>query len=112
MAWKVPIYNLSTKTTVANNMVSFNGASVTQAVLGWTLAGPTNLTQLFGPGLSPRAQIILPGAEWTTEVQQRWSTYQAPTYTGAIKPAIVADIQHIVCPTQRYKSSKNQDARY
>jgi hypothetical protein len=72
----------------------------TQAVLSWWAGSSTiaarNLTELFGPGLSPEARIVLPGSEWTTEVKQRWTTYQAPTYTGAIKPATVEDIQYIV----------------
>lgn len=68
-----------------------------QAVLGLTLTGHKNITQLFGPGLSPGAEIILPEtSKWAADVRQRWSSYQAPTYTGAIKPATVSDIQHIV----------------
>ncbi|KAK3324852.1 hypothetical protein B0H66DRAFT_471114 [Apodospora peruviana] len=77
-------------------MVAFS-AALAQTVLGLALAGPKNLTELFGPSLSPNAQIILPGGhKWAHEVRQRWSSYQAPTYTGAIKPATVVDIQHIV----------------
>lgn len=70
-----------------------------QAVFGSLgLVQATNLTHLFGPGLSPKAQIVLPGSsEWTAKTRQRWTTYHAPSLTGAIKPATVADIQHIVC---------------
>ncbi|RAL16600.1 FAD-binding domain-containing protein [Aspergillus homomorphus CBS 101889] len=57
----------------------------------------TDLETLFRPVLSSAAQIIYPSwANWTDEVQQRWSSYQAPTYTGAIKVATVSDIQHII----------------
>lgn len=71
-----------------------------QAVLSWWAGSSTaasgDLVQLFGPGLSSGAKITLPGPEWVTEVKQRWSTYNAPTYTGAIKPATVDDIRHTV----------------
>lgn len=69
-----------------------------QSILGLlTFTTKQNLTQIFGPGLSSDAQIILPDSpNWGTEIRQRWSTYQAPTYVGAIKPAVIGDIQHIV----------------
>ncbi|KEY70387.1 hypothetical protein S7711_09361 [Stachybotrys chartarum IBT 7711] len=76
-------------------MVAFSSAAAVQALLG--LSNGKNLTQLFGPGLSPEARVILPDTPiWPTDVQQRWSTYHAPTFRGAILPATISDIQHTV----------------
>ncbi|KAI4151184.1 MAG: hypothetical protein LQ341_000956 [Variospora aurantia] len=56
-----------------------------------------NLQKLFGPSLSPGAEIILQSnANWTQAVQQRWSTWEEPTYKGAIKVATVRDVQNVV----------------
>ena len=47
--------------------------------------------------LSPGAQIFLPSwANYTQNVQQRWTDWYEPKFVGAIKPATVADIQCIV----------------
>ena len=71
-------------------------ARVLQSVLSLT-TGLTNLTDLFGPNLSPNAQILLPSdTNFTARLTQRWTNYNAPSYTGAIKPATEADIQNIV----------------
>ncbi|KAI4144670.1 MAG: hypothetical protein LQ341_002600 [Variospora aurantia] len=71
-------------------------ASVLQSVLGLAV-GFTNLTALFGPSLPPDAQILLPNdANYSTQLTQRWTDYNAPSYIGAIKPATEADIQVIV----------------
>lgn len=66
----------------------------TQAILGLQ----ANLTNLFGPHLSPKAQIIPPTTpEYPAQLQQRWTDYDAPSYSlGAIKPATEQDIQNIV----------------
>jgi len=70
--------------------------SVLQSVLGLGV-GFTNLTALFGPSLSPDAQILLPNdANYSTQLTQRWTDYNAPSYIGAIKPGTEADIQIIV----------------
>jgi hypothetical protein len=56
-----------------------------------------NLTALFGPHLSPNASIVLPSnPNYTTELTQRWSTWSAPTFFGAIIPATTQDVQNIV----------------
>jgi len=75
------------------------GSALLQAVL--SLANTqTNLTELFGPSLSPGAKILLPTQKhWKSHVQRRWSEYQAPEYLGAIKPATEGDIQQIVSPS-------------
>lgn len=71
------------------------GARLVQTVLGIT--GFTNLTELFGPSLSPNAQIILPtDRHFASRLPQRWTDYDAPSYIGAIKPATEADVQNIV----------------
>ena len=71
-------------------------ASVLQSVLGLGI-GFTNLTALFGPSLSHSAQILSPDdASFSTELTQRWTDYNAPSYIGAIKPVTETDIQNIV----------------
>lgn len=56
-----------------------------------------NLDALFRPVLSPEAEIFYPSwANWTDNVQQRWTDYLAPSYLGAIKVATVQDVQNIV----------------
>ncbi|KAL2810523.1 hypothetical protein BJX63DRAFT_422986 [Aspergillus granulosus] len=61
------------------------------------LAQNTTLEALFRPVLSCEAEFFYPSWDnWTEEVQQRWTDYQAPTYIGAIQPATVEDVQNIV----------------
>ena len=56
-----------------------------------------NLAALFGPSLSPGAEIFLRSdSQWSTQVTQRWTIHEAPSYAGAIKPATEEDIQNIV----------------
>jgi fumiquinazoline A oxidase len=56
-----------------------------------------NITALFEPHLSPGADIFYyTDPNWTTEVIQRWTYYEAPAYYAAIKPATPADVQAIV----------------
>lgn len=51
----------------------------------------------FVSSLSPGAEFYLPSqANFTTEVTQRWTIFEAPTYRAAIKPAIPSDVQTIV----------------
>ena len=74
-----------------------SAAALLQRVLSISTLKPTNLTDLFGPELSPKAQIILPtDAAWRTEVRARWTDYKALSYLGAIKPATEEDVQVIV----------------
>lgn len=57
-----------------------------------------NIQKLFGPSLSPGAEILLRSdASWTQAVQQRWSKWEEPNYKGAIKVATVGDVQNVVC---------------
>ncbi|KAL9082892.1 MAG: hypothetical protein Q9165_008745 [Trypethelium subeluteriae] len=59
--------------------------------------GSTNLTALYGPGLSSGAEIFYRSdPQWSEDVTQRWDLYNAPTYFGAIQPATERDVQHIV----------------
>lgn len=56
-----------------------------------------DLQQLFGPSLSQGAEIFLPSdSDWTSDLQQRWSNWAAPVYSGAIKVAAAEDIQNVV----------------
>ena len=68
------------------------------AFLQTVLSLQSNLTDLFGPHLSPEAQIIPPTTpEYPAQLQQRWTNYNAPSYNlGAIKPASEQDVQNIV----------------
>lgn len=75
------------------------GGSLVQSILGVSIATPSyqNLTSLFGPHLSPEAQIILPTDEtFASQLTQRWTDYNRPSYIGAIKPGTENDIQKIV----------------
>jgi len=66
------------------------------------IASASSLQALFGSCLSPDAQIIAASdSNWTLAVQQRWSTWYAPTYSGAIKVATVSDVQHVVSQSSR-----------
>lgn len=57
-----------------------------------------NLTAIYGPGLSPNAEIFYASdPAWHTEVTPRWNLYAAPSFYGAIKPATEQDVQHVVC---------------
>jgi hypothetical protein len=56
-----------------------------------------DIASLFGPSLSPGAEIFMPSyANYTEDVTQRWTVYEEPSYIGAIKPATEKDIQNIV----------------
>jgi hypothetical protein len=56
-----------------------------------------DIKAIFGPKLSPGAEVILRSdVKWTEKVQQRWSAYLAPDYLGAVKVATVEDIQNTV----------------
>lgn len=69
---------------------------IAKAVLGHRNE-TVNLDALFRPVLSPEAEIFYPSwANWTENVQQRWTDYLAPSYLGAIKVVTVQDIQNIV----------------
>ena len=81
-------------------------------------AANVNLTALFGPYLSPGAQIILPySANYSQEITQRWTIWEEPTYIGAIKPASEADVQKIVSQhrqgedSDRDRSKRGQERR-
>jgi len=77
-----------------------------RSALVLSAVGSTNLTALFTPGLSPGAEVILPGeSTWGSEVQARWTDYQAPTYLGAIKPVTEEDIQHTVRMPSTFKQA-------
>ena len=57
----------------------------------------TNLQALFGTALSPEAEIFLPSyANYTEDLQQRWTEWAAPSYIGGIKVATAEDVQNIV----------------
>lgn len=57
----------------------------------------TDLHALFGPSLSPEAEIFLPSyANYTQELQQRWTEWSEPSYIGAIKVGNAKDVQNIV----------------
>ncbi|RAO65272.1 uncharacterized protein BHQ10_001284 [Talaromyces amestolkiae] len=56
-----------------------------------------NLSALFQSVLSPGAEIYYANdSNWAQDVTQRWSTWNAPSYMGAIKPVTERDVQNIV----------------
>jgi hypothetical protein len=70
--------------------------NIAQTVLSLT-AVTYNITELFGPSLSPNAEIFLRSdPKFSKQVTQRWTIHEAPSYAGAIKPSTEADIQNIV----------------
>jgi hypothetical protein len=79
-------------------MSFFNPSSLVYAVaLLSSTAAAQSVQSLFGPYLSPGAHIYYPGnSDWTARVEQRWSTWSAPSYRAAIKVATVQDIQNTV----------------
>lgn len=59
--------------------------------------GTRDINSQFRAKLSPGTQIYFPSdANYSTEVTQRWSKFEAPTYYAAIKPALASDVQTIV----------------
>lgn len=88
-------------------MFSLFLASLLMAKAALGQGGQTvNLDALFRPVLSPEAEIFYPSwANWTDNVQQRWTDYLAPSYLGAIKVATVQDVQNIV--RALYKAPRN-----
>jgi len=71
-------------------------------LLSFTAA--TDLHALFGPSLSPSTEFFLPSdANYSQDVQQRWSSWDAPGYFGVIKPATEADVQIIVRTPTAYR---------
>lgn len=80
------------------------GRSLLQSVLGLSMTtnNVKNLTSIFGPSLSPGAQILLPtDVDFSTQLTQRWTDYNAPSFIGAIKPSTEGDIQNIVNPSSQ-----------
>lgn len=67
------------------------------AALSATASAAANLTAIFGGHLSSGAQILYPTSpNYTTQVQQRWTTWDQPSFIGTIKPATEGDVQTIV----------------
>ncbi|KAI4236998.1 MAG: hypothetical protein LQ349_002185 [Xanthoria aureola] len=62
-------------------------------------AGPDLKTLLSEPGRKwcSGTQVFFPGQKnYASLTTQRWTTYEAPSYLAAIKPACVADVQKVV----------------
>lgn len=100
--WHTPLHPIAagirslTPLQVPNTMVA--PSNFLQTVLGWGPGLATNLTSLFGPHLSPQAEILHPSdRHFYRHLQQRWTNYHAPSFgIGAIKPATPSDVQNIV----------------
>ncbi|KAH8691967.1 FAD binding domain protein [Talaromyces proteolyticus] len=66
-------------------------------------SGNVNITEIFGPALSERAKIYsVNDSNWSTETKQRWSTWDAPSYIGAVKPVTEQDVAATVKLASRY----------
>ncbi|KAJ5298840.1 uncharacterized protein N7443_006960 [Penicillium atrosanguineum] len=60
-------------------------------------ASGVNIEALFEPYLSPGSLIAEPtDANFSSVVSPRWSEWDPPKWTGAIKPKTVHDLQNIV----------------
>jgi hypothetical protein len=81
-------------------LLKFSFATALLGLLSPALAAiikTRDIDSLFLSLLSPGAEIYFPSqANFTTEVTQRWTIFEAPTYYAAIKPAIPSDVQAIV----------------
>ena len=72
-------------------------------------ASSYDLQQLFGPSLSQGAEIFLPSdSDWTADLQQRWSDWAAPVYSGAIKVATAEDVQNVVRELNQARSKSTE----
>jgi hypothetical protein len=57
----------------------------------------SSLEALFGPHLSPGTEIASSSdANFSTVVGTRWSAWETPDWSGAIKPANISDLGVIV----------------
>ncbi|PKX89314.1 FAD-binding oxidoreductase [Aspergillus novofumigatus IBT 16806] len=57
----------------------------------------SDIAAIFGPVLSPEAQIYFPAdPDYNKQVKQRWSTFASPSYIATIKPATEQDVQNTV----------------
>lgn len=85
---------------MANTKFKFALVALAVAVAGAATSGAdlsVNLESLFGPHVSPGTEIAsVSESNFSTVVGPRWSSWQAPTYFGAIKPATESDVQNIV----------------
>lgn len=65
--------------------------------------GACTLEELYEPSLSPATEIASSTeANFSTVVGARWSAWEAPRWSGAIKPATEADLQKIVSLISSY----------
>lgn len=95
----------STTTIVAKDILPEAGSnSVDSAV---------QLIDIFRPHLSAGAQILFPfDKSWATELRQRWTTWEHPSFTSAIKPATESDLVSIVSRAPMdIKNNKENDGR-
>jgi len=56
----------------------------------------TQFAKILGAALSPGASIYLPRSPNFTNTTQRWSEYQAPTFSIAVEVATANDVQETV----------------
>lgn len=69
----------------------FSAIHLTLALTGQEIA------TYFRQELTPESEVFLPtDSNYTQETTQRWTTYKAPTYIVAVKPASELDVQTIV----------------
>lgn len=60
-------------------------------------ASDVSIESLFGPYLSPGTEIAAStDANISSVVVSRWTTWDSPKWTGAIKPETEADLQEII----------------
>ena len=72
-------------------------ALVAMAYAVGIFAAGVNIEALFGPYLSSGSEIAVPtDANFSTVVSPRWSEWEVPQWSGAIKPETECDVQEIV----------------
>src|SRR4051812_25639485 len=67
------------------------------AALPAVQAANATIESIFAPYLSDGTSIASSGdANFSTVVTERWTNWESPTWSGAIKPKTEADVQTIV----------------
>ncbi|KAI9368962.1 hypothetical protein BJX61DRAFT_521534 [Aspergillus egyptiacus] len=85
-------------------MAAFSVACIVAGFLSSvSTAAATDISPLIAR-LSPSTEVFYPSySNWTSHTVQRWTAWEEPTFSVAIKPAIVSDLQKIV----RYAKAHN-----
>lgn len=82
----------TTLMSLALCMATHSGAAAAAAVHP---SSPCNIS-VPGIGLSEGSQIFFPTSDGWDDETIRWTEYNAPTYSVAVRPALESDVQALV----------------